>query len=70
MFLNQTKNVYVYGSSNLKQFVESINLCLTNIDQAELILIGRKSELDLTEIESIKRSIKNGKQVFPINRTT
>ena len=55
MFLNQTKNIYVYGSPNLKQFVESINLCLTNIDQEELILIGRKSELDLTEIELIKR---------------
>ena len=31
MFLNQTKNIYVYGSPNLKQFVESINLCLTNL---------------------------------------
>ena len=68
MFLNQTKNIYVYGSSNLKQFVESINLSLTNIDQAELILIGRKSELDLTEIELIKRSIKNGKQVLCLNK--
>ena len=68
MFLNQTKNIYVYGSSNLKQFVESINLCLTNIDQAELILIGRKSELDLTEIELIKSSIKNGKQVLCLNK--
>ena len=68
MYLNQTKNIYVYGSPNLKQFVESINLCLTNIDQAELILIGRKSELDLTEIELIKRSIKNGKQVLCSNK--
>ena len=68
MFLNQTTNIYVYGSSNLKQFVESINLCLTNIDQADLILIGRKSELDLTEIELIKSSIKNGKQVLCLNK--
>ena len=52
MFLNQTTNIYVYGSSNLKQ----------------LILIGRKSELDLTEIELIKKSIKNGKQVLCLNK--
>ena len=68
MFLNQTINIYVYGSSNLKQFVESTNLRLTNIDQAELILIGRKPELDLSEIKLIKSSIKNGKKVLCLNK--
>ncbi len=68
MYLNQTKNIYVYGSSNLQQFVESINLRLTNIDQAELILIGRKPELDLSEIKLIKNSIKNGNKVLCLNK--
>ena len=31
MFLNQTTNIYVYGSSNLKKFVESIKFCNENV---------------------------------------
>ena len=68
MFLNQPINIFVYGSSNLKKFIKSINLHATNIDQAELILIGRKPELDLSVINLIKSSIKKGKKVLCLNK--
>ena len=68
MFANQEINIFVYGSPNLQQFVESINLHVTNIDQAELILIGRKPELNISEINLIKNSIKNGKNVLCLNK--
>ena len=68
MFLNQEINIFVYGSSNLQKFVERINLHVTNLDQAELILIGRKPELDFSEINLIKNSIKSGKNVLCLNK--
>ena len=68
MYLNQEINIYVYGSPNLQQFVKSINLCITNIYQAEIILIGRKPKLDISEINLIKNSIKSGKKVLCLNK--
>ena len=68
LFVNQNKKIYVYGSSNLKKFVESLNLQITNINQSDLILIGRKNEIKISEINLIKKFIKNGKEVLCLNK--
>ena len=54
LFADQTIKIFVYGSSNLKKFVKSINQKITNIDQADLILIGRKNKNEISKINLMK----------------
>mgnify|MGYP001398670001 CR=1 FL=1 len=45
--------LYVYGSNNLKEFLQSSNYNLTSLEKSNAILIGRKDHLDVNEIEKI-----------------
>ena len=68
LFVDQTIKIFVYGSLNLKKFVKSINQKITNIDQADLILIGRKNKNEISKINLMKDFIQNGKDVLCLNK--
>ena len=68
LFVDNSKKIYVYGSSSLKKYVESINQQITNIEQSDLILIGRKSKNEISQINLIKDFIQKGKEVLCLNK--
>ena len=60
--------IYVYGSSNLKEFLKNSNYNLTSLEKSNFILIGRKNELDINEIQKIINNVKKGKTIYCLNK--
>ena len=60
--------IFIFGSKSLKKYVEQYNDNFTSIHEAETVLIGRKDNFDLEEIEIIARSIVNGAKAFCLNK--
>ena len=42
MFSDNKLNVFIYGSENLVKYIKNLNMNVTSLENAELILIGRK----------------------------
>ena len=61
-------NIYVYGSNNLKEFLKNSNYKLTSLEKSNFILIGRKDELDINEIQKIINNVKKGKTIYCLNK--
>ena len=61
-------NIYVYGSNNLKEFLKNSNYKLTSLEKSNFILIGRKNELDINEIQKIINNVKKGKTIYCLNK--
>ena len=38
----QINNIYIYGTEGLKDYIESLNIKIVNIDLSDVVLIGRK----------------------------
>ena len=60
--------LYVYGSNNLKEFLQNSNYNLTSLEKSNAILIGRKDHLDVNEIEKIINYVKKGKIIYCLNK--
>ena len=61
-------NIYIYGSNNLKDFLKNSNYKLTSLEKSNFILIGRKDELDINEIQKIINNVKKGKTIYCLNK--
>ena len=44
MYSGNKLNIFIHGSENLKKYIRNLNMNLTNIKNAEFILIGRKEK--------------------------
>ena len=61
-------NIYIYGSNNLKDFLKNSNYKLTSLEKSNFILIGRKNELDINQIQKIINNVKKGKTIYCLNK--
>ena len=68
LFSKKYDKLYVYGSDGLKKYIEMLNIEIVNLDKAETILIGRKEINNEQEIRDIISLIKNGTQVYCLNK--
>ena len=50
---NKNMMIYVHGSDNLSNFVSSIANVTTNIDESEMVLIGRKENYTQLEVNNL-----------------
>ena len=62
------KDIYIYGSDNLINFIKKMNINVTNLENAELILIGRKEENNNSEINQILKNVRLGKEILCLNK--
>ena len=60
--------LYVYGSNNLKEFLKNSNYSLTSLEKSNAILIGRKDDINIDEIEKIINYVKKGKTIYCLNK--
>jgi 4-nitrophenyl phosphatase len=61
-------NLYVYGSNNLKEFLKNSNYNLTSLEKSNAILIGRKDDINIDEIEKIINYVKKVKTIYCLNK--
>ena len=57
---NKNMLIYVHGSDNLSSFVDSIANVTTNIDESQMVLIGRKEKYTQLEVNNIMSAYQNG----------
>ena len=65
---NKNENIYVHGSSKLKNYVSNLSVITKNIKDAGIILIGRKDHFTTEEVEIISNAFNDGKNVFALNK--
>ena len=68
MFSNNKLNVFIYGSENLVKYIKNLNMNVTSLENAELVLIGRKEENNFSEINEIIKSVSIGKNILSLNK--
>ena len=68
LYSGNNLNIYIYGSDNLKRYIKNINMNLTSLENADLILIGRKEENNYTEINQIIKNVSLGKNILCLNK--
>ncbi len=68
IYSKNLKNLYVYGSENLKKYIQSLNINITNIEDSEIILIGRKEQNNMSQIDNIIKNVKLGKNIICLNK--
>jgi len=61
-----TNNQDVF-SDNLKKYIKNLNMNVTSLENAELVLIGRKEENNFSEINEIIKSVSIGKNILSLN---
>ena len=67
-FKDKNKNIYIHGTQNLKNYLKSLNYKITSLDNSEIILIGRKEEIDMYEIKEIEKAVCDGKKIICFNK--
>lgn len=68
-FKNKFKQIYVYGSPQLKNYIKSMNKLSPSLKSSDCILLGRKEKIDNIEINKIINQIKNNKkEVLCLNK--
>ena len=65
---NSKYKLYVHGSNNLKEFLKNSNYNLTSLEKSNAILIGRKDDINIDEIEKIINYVKKGKTIYCLNK--
>ena len=65
---NNKSNIYIYGSDNLKNYIKNLNINVTSLENAELVLIGRKEENNFSEINEIIKNVSLGKNILSLNK--
>ncbi len=68
LYSDNKLNIYVYGSDNLKKFIKKLDMNVTSLENAELVLIGRKEKNNYTEINAIIKSVSLGKNILCLNK--
>ena len=68
LYSNNKSNIYIYGSDNLKNYIKNLNINVTSLENAELILIGRKEENNFSEINEIIKNVSLGKNILSLNK--
>ena len=68
LYSNNTSNIFIYGSENLKNYIKNLNINVTSLENAELVLIGRKEENNFSEINEIIKSVSIGKNILSLNK--
>ena len=68
LYSNNKSNIFIYGSDNLKNYIKNLNINVTSLENAELILIGRKEENNFSEINEIIKNVSLGKNILSLNK--
>ena len=68
LYSDDKLNIFIYGSENLKKYIKNLNMNVTSLENAELILIGRKEENNFSEINEIIKSVSIGKNILSLNK--
>ena len=66
--LNKNNNIYVYGSIELENYVKSISCITKQIEKSDLILIGRKDNINSDELLEISHHIDTGINAMALNK--
>ena len=66
--LKNNQNIFIYGSESLKNFVSNLNYKLTNLQESENIVIGRKDVLDKNLINEMINKIIEGSIPIALNK--
>ena len=66
--LNKKNNIYVYGTLELENYVMSISNVTKQIENSDLILIGRKENMNLDEVHKISHHINLGVNAMALNK--
>ena len=67
-YSNNKSNIFIYGSDNLKNYIKNLNINVTSLENAELVLIGRKEENNFSEINEIIKNVSLGKNILSLNK--
>ena len=65
---NRFDKLYVYGTNGLKKYIETLNIEIVSLDSSQAILIGRKEINKDQEINDIISHVKNGMQIYCLNK--
>ena len=68
LYLNNKLNIFIYGSDNLKNYIKNLNINVTSLEHADLVLIGRKEENNFSEINEIIKNVSLGKNILSLNK--
>jgi 4-nitrophenyl phosphatase len=68
MFSDNKLNIFIYGTENLDKYIKNLNMNVTSLENAELILIGRKEENNYSEINEIINNVSLGKNILSLNK--
>ena len=68
LFSNRFNKLYVYGTNGLKKYIETLNIEIVSLDSSQAILIGRKENNNDQEINDIISHVKNGIQIYCLNK--
>ena len=66
--LKNNQNIFIYGSESLKKYVSNLNYKLTNLQESENIVIGRKDVLDKNLINEMINKIIEGSIPIALNK--
>ena len=66
--LKNNQNIFIYGSESLKKYVSNLNYKLTNLQESENIVIGRKDVLDKNLINEMINKISEGSIPIALNK--
>ena len=65
----QINNIYIYGTEGLKDYIESLNIKIVNIDLSDVVLIGRKEINNDQEIKDIISHVQDGKEIYSLRNS-
>ena len=68
LYSSNKSNIFIYGSDNLKNYIKNLNINVTSLENAELVLIGRKEENNFSEINEIIKNVSLGKNILSLNK--
>jgi len=68
LYSDNKLNIFIYGSENLEKYIRNLNMNVTSLENAELILIGRKEENNFSEINKIIKNVSLGKNILCLNK--
>ncbi len=68
LYSNNKSSIFIYGSDNLKNYIKNLNINVTSLENAELVLIGRKEENNFSEINEIIKNVSLGKNILSLNK--
>ena len=68
LYCGSKRNIFIYGSDNLKKYIKNLNMNETSLENAEFILIGRKEENNYSQINDIIKNVRLGKDIVCLNK--